>query len=143
MALLDRITALFRRSPITYSPTTQPTLQTTLMEPPPRPTAAFARYEVENTRRAIVTDCQRMVEDDPRVEGVLAAVARDVMRNGFELVVDGPRADEAKAIALETLNRVRFFKRAGGWILSSMRDGDTFLELAVYRDWETDRKSTL
>ena len=131
MALLDRITALFRRSPITSSPTTQPTLQTTLMEPPPRPTAAFARFEVENTRRAIVTDCQRMVEDDPRVEGILAAVARDVMRNGFELVVDGPRADEAKAIALETLNRVRFFKRAGGWILSSMRDGDTFLELVV------------
>ena len=89
MALLDRITALFRRSPTTSSPTILPTLQTTMVEPPSRPTAAFDRFAVENTRRAIVTDCQRMVDEDPRVEGILAAVARDVMRNGFELVVDG------------------------------------------------------
>ena len=124
VSLIDRFQALFRPRQTEQQPAT-------VMPPPPRPSAAYRLFAVENGRRPLVEDCRRMVEEDTRAEGVLRAVAKDIVKGGFELQVEGPRADEAKAIADELLERIDFWGRIDDWVRLTLQDGDTFLELGA------------
>ena len=72
-----------------------------------------------------------MADEDTRAEGVLKAVAKDAIKDGFELQVEGPRADEAKAIADDLLERVGFWGRVDDWVRLTLQDGDSFLELGA------------
>jgi len=124
MGLIDRFQNLFRpRSPATAEPVTQ-------VAPPPRPSALLQLFSAERDRRSIVNDCRLMYDEDPRAKGVIGTLARDAVKGGFELRVEGKRAKEAKSIADDLLNRVSFWTRIDDWVRLGVRDGDLFLELA-------------
>lgn len=124
MGLIDRFQALFR-------PTTQQVTAVTEVEPPPRPMALYQRFVVENDRRSVVVDCRAMYDGDPRAQGVIETFASDLTQGGFELSVEGPRAEEAKRIADEMLVRTGFWANITGWVEDSLIDGDTFLEIGA------------
>lgn len=139
MSLIDRLQALFR-------PRQAQTEPVTLVTPPPRPSTAYQYFTVERDRRSVMEDCRRMWEDDPRVKGIILTLARDAIKGGFELNVEGPRAREAKRIADELLVRVDFWGRVDDWTRLSLRDGDTFLEVGANRQNDivhVSRKPTL
>lgn len=124
MGLIDRFQALFR-------PTTQQVTPVTEVEPPPRPLALYQRFAVENDRRSVLRDCREMYDNDPRAQGVIETFASDLTHGGFELSVEGARADEAKRIADEMLVRSGFWEGITGWVEDSLIDGDTFLEVGA------------
>jgi len=105
-----------------------------------------ARFSAENNRRSLIIDCRKMYDEDPRVRTIIQTLARDVTKNGFELVVEGTRADEAKAIADEMFDRIDVWSRLDDWIRLTLRDGDSFLEIGVAEDGDivaVSRKPTL
>lgn len=123
MGLIDRFQNLFRpRSPAQAEPVTQ-------VAPPPRPSALLQLFAAERDRRSIVNDCRLMYDEDPRAKGVIGTLARDAVKGGFELRVEGKRAREAKAIADDLLKRIDFWTRIDDWVRLGVRDGDLFLEL--------------
>lgn len=124
MALIERLQNLFR-------PRNQQETPVTLAVPPARPSRLTARFAVDNTRRGIVQESRTMYEDDPRVDGVIKTLARDAIKDGFDLDIAGPRADEAQAIADELIKRVDLYNRVDDWTRLTARDGDTFLEVAT------------
>lgn len=138
MGVLDRIAAYFRRDIVAR--TALPT------SPPPRPSQLIEAFSAEHGRRAIVEEARRMAEDDPRVKGILETLARDTVKTGFALTVDGPRAQEAERVALELFDRLNFQDRLERWVKSTLRDGDTFLEVLVNTNLDVvdlSRKPTL
>lgn len=124
MGLIDRFQSLFR-------PKQTETKVETLVEPPARASTRYTLFTIESSRRATVEDCRRMADEDTRAEGVLRALARDTVKGGFELQIEGERSEEAKQIADELLERVDFWKRIDDWVRLTLRDGDTFLELGA------------
>ena len=122
--LIDRFQNLFRPRAEQVAPVTNPL-------PPARPSALGKLLATERDRRSVVADCRAMYEQDPRAHGVIATLASDAVRGGFDLVVEGPRAEEAKRIAEEMLERVDFWKQIETWARLTLRDGDTFLELGA------------
>lgn len=72
-----------------------------------------------------------MYDEDTRAQGVIDAMARDAVKDGFELRVDGQRAREAKRIADETLERIGWWDNGEDWVRETLIDGDTFLELGA------------
>lgn len=126
MGLIDIFQSIFKRSE------PAPTASTvTAVAPPYRPSAAARLMADETDRRTLVRDCMAMYRNDTRAREILQAVARDATRGGFELVVEGPRAAEAKTIATEMLERVDFWKWIEPWVRLTLRDGDSFLELVA------------
>lgn len=121
MGLIDRFQALFR--PAT---TEQPA---TAVTPPPRVATLLQLFSAERDRRSVVNDCRLMYDEDPRAKEVVNTLARDAVKGGFELRVEGKRAKEAKTIADELLERVKFWQRIDDWSRLALRDGDLFLEL--------------
>lgn len=124
MGLIDRFQALFR-------PREKQETPVTLMPEPARPSTLVGRFSVERDRRSLVNDSRTMYDEDPRVRAIIQTLARDATKNGFELNVEGPRADEAKAIADELLERVDFWSRIDDWVRLTLRDGDSFLEVGA------------
>lgn len=124
MALLDRFQALFRPRQQT---TDQPV---TMVTPPPRVSTLTQLFAAERDRRAMVNDCRAMYDEDPRAKGVINTLARDAVKGGFELRVEGQRAEEAKALADALLDRAGFWERVDDWVRFALRDGDLFLEIA-------------
>lgn len=126
MGLIDRFQNIFKRNE------PAPTASTvTAVAPPYRPSALSRLMAEETDRRTLVRECMAMYRNDTRAREILQAVARDATRGGFELVVEGPRAVEAKAIATDMLERVDFWKLIEPWVRLSLRDGDSFLELVA------------
>ena len=124
MAWIERFQALFRPRETEAKPVT-------MVAPPPRPSATVSRFTTENTRRGMVLEARSMYEDDPRVDGSISTLARDAVGSGFDLNIDGPRAEEARAIADELLRRIDLFSRVDDWTRLTARDGDSFLELVA------------
>ena len=120
-SLIARFQALFRSRE-------QQAGATTIAPAVRSPMSAFA---VDGTRRSIVNDCRLMCRDDPRAKGVLQTLARDVTKGGFELHVEGPRAEEALAVASAMLERLKVYRRMEFWTYASLRDGDSFLEIGA------------
>lgn len=139
MSLIARFQNLFR-------PRNRQQEPVTLVEPPPRPTALLTRFQAEQGRRAIVEDARRMYDEDPRVRSIIQTLARDTVKNGFELHIEGQRADEAQAQAEELLERLDFTNRIDDWTRLTLRDGDSFLEVGANRHGDivhVSRKPTL
>ena len=124
MGVIERFQNLFRPRAMQDAPVT-------LAPAPARPSSLVSRFSVESGRRAMVEDARKMYEEDPRADGVISTVARDALRGGFDLAIDGPRADEAQAVADELLERLDFFSRADDWTRLAARDGDSLLEVAA------------
>ena len=124
MGLIDRFQNLFRPRPTVAEPAT-------LVTPPPRPSTLMGVFAAESDRRSVVEDCRRMVADDTRASEVIKAMARDAVKGGFELNIEGPRADEARAEADALLVRISFWERIDDWVRLTLRDGDSFLELGA------------
>ena len=104
VGLIDRFQNIFKRNE------PAPTASTvTAVAPPYRPSALSRLMAEETDRRTLVRECMAMYRNDTRAREILQAVARDATRGGFELVVEGPRAVEAKAIATDMLERVDFW----------------------------------
>lgn len=126
MGLIEYFTTLLRRS--------QPVVHTTSAEvrPPPRPTAELRRFQVEQDRRSIIEICRRMVDEDPRAEGVLDTIARDASRGGFQVkVTRGPGAGQARQVAADLIERLGLYELIASWVKLTQKDGDSFLEVSV------------
>ena len=139
MSLITRFQALFR-------PKAQQEQPATLATPPMRPSSLVQRFSIERDRRSIVEDARRMVDEDPRGQGIIKTVARDAVKNGFELAVEGPGARKARKIGNALLERVDFWSRIEDWVRLTLRDGDTFLEVAANQQGDivhVSRKPTL
>jgi hypothetical protein len=126
-SLISRFTGLFRRQAPPLAPTT--TLE---MPPPPRPTAELNKFQIERDRRAIVEICRRMVDEDPRAEGVIATLARDATRGGFSVKVKRGRGTaQAQQEAADLIERLGLVELITDWAKLSFKDGDSFLEASV------------
>lgn len=124
MSLIQRFQRLFR-------PREEQEEPVTLVSPPSRPSSLVARFSAESGRRTMVEEARAMYEEDPRIDGSIATMARDAIHTGFDLSISGPRAEEALQIADDLLRRIDFFGRADDWVRLTARDGDSFLELGA------------
>jgi hypothetical protein len=125
-SLIDRFTALFRRS--------EPETATTADErvPSRAPSDALARFKTESGRKSVVQDCRRMYDEDPRAKGVIHTLARDVTMGGFQVqVTGGINRERAQRVADDLLSRLDLVSRLDDWLRLTLRDGDTFLEIGV------------
>src|SRR5687767_11560417 len=109
MSLITRFQALFRPKSTQEQPAT-------LATPPMRPSSLVERFSADRDRRSIIEDARRMVDEDPRVQGIIKTVARDAVKNGFDLIVEGPGARKAKKIGSELLARLDFWTRVEDWV---------------------------
>lgn len=94
----------------------------------------------------MVVDARRMYDEDPRVRSIIQTLARDAVKSGFELHVEGPRADAARDLAETCLDRLNVYSRIDDWVRLTLRDGDSFLEVAAGRQGDlvhVSRKPTL
>lgn len=124
MGLIERFQGLFR-------PRERQEQAVTLVTAPVRPSNLVSRFGAERDRRSMVEDSRLMYDEDPRVRAIIQTLARDAVKNGFELVCEGPRSAEAMAIGNEMLERVDFWSRIDDWVRLALRDGDTFLEVGA------------
>lgn len=137
--LIQRFQRLFR-------PRQEEVAPATVVTAPTRPSTLARLLAEESDRRTVVEECRLMQKNDPRARGVIRALAKDAVRGGFELVVEGVRADEAKGIAEEMLERVGLWKEIDRWVRMGLRDGDLFLECVAGSNGdlvEVSRKPTL
>lgn len=88
----------------------------------------YSRFKVERDRNAVIKDCRAMYDGDPRVEKMHRMYARDLLRGGFVVKTENARASEVVAAMQE---RLKLNQSLEDWLRLSMRDGDSFLELAV------------
>jgi hypothetical protein len=90
--------------------------------------SVMSRFQVENSRAAVVKDCRSMYDGDPRVKKMHKDYARDLLRNGF--IIQTKNAP-AMQIATDLQTRLNLNQRLEDWLRLSMRDGDSFLEVSV------------
>lgn len=102
------------------------------LTPPARPSDMVARFSAEHGRHETVRRAREMYNRDPRIQGMIRALARDATKNGFSVTVtDGPRAIDAQVVADALITRLRLRRRLDDFLRMSARDGDSFLELGV------------
>lgn len=101
-------------------------------------------------RHAVVRRCREMYASDPRAEGMLRMMSRDVTRSGFSLTVANTDTDKtaalAQTVADAAIARLELKRHLADWLRLGARDGDLFLELGVSADMavvEVTRKPTL
>ena len=139
MGLIDRFQALFTPRELAEKPATK-------MQPPAQPFNLLKKFEIERDRKSMITDCRQMYQEDPRARGAINTLVRDAVKGGFELTIEGARANEAQTIADELIARLRMDARLDDWGRLTLRDGDSFLELiadATGRIVDVSRKPTL
>lgn len=124
MGMIEKFQALFR-------PRETQEIPVTLVSPPSRPSSLVNRFSAERDRRAMIEEARQMYEEDPRCDGVISTLARDAVKNGFDLAIDGPRAMEASDLVDELLTQLDLTNRLDDWARLTLRDGDTFLEVAT------------
>lgn len=125
MGLIDQVTRLWRRGREGGRERTTGDE----MGRPVRPTGLGERLRADMARRAVVKTCRKMYATDTRAEGVICSLARDMVRGGFTVSVSGDvRAEE---VAGDLVRRLGLVKRLDDWTRLTLRDGDTFLEVAV------------
>lgn len=137
MALTDTIAALFRRIAgsgrtadvaVAASPIT--TLDDT-PEPPRLGWGSASPFRTDPARKAIVQECRRLYEQDPRIRRILKSVSADVVKGGYTVAVrNDARAQE---IAAAQEQRLKLTARLDDWTRLCFVDGDLFLEIGVDR----------
>lgn len=108
--------------------------------------AQMRAFALENDRRSIINDCRTMYREDTRAKRIVRKLARDAVKGGFTLVIDGPGADEARAVAEAMLERVGWWTHGDDWVRMTLRDGDSFFELGAAANGDivnVSRKPTL
>lgn len=139
MGLIERLQNLFR-------PREQAEQPATVVQPPARPSSLIGHFGAERGRRAMVEEARAMYADDPRCDGVIGTLARDAVKNGWALRIEGARAAEASELAAELTSKLGLANRIDDWARLTLRDGDTFLEVATNaqgRIVQASRKPTL
>lgn len=126
MGLIASITQLWRQ----WRKIDQGKTTTAQEMPQPRkdPMGAMGALNADRERTEIIKTCRRMYDEDPRADGVLHTLARDLVGAGFTVTTGNPKADKA---AEELIARLDLVSRLDDWIRLSARDGDTFLEISV------------
>jgi hypothetical protein len=103
-----------------------------------------SRFSVESDRVSRVRLARKMYDEDSRYEGIVATLARDATKGGFQIEVKNNPAAQAEAEAL--MNRLKLTTRLDDWTRLTMRDGDSFLEPGITADRDivkVTRKPTL
>lgn len=140
-------TILDRIRKVLVSGETVPANTSREIAPPARPSSLYEQFSAAQGRTAVIRECREMYHSDPRAKAALTTLARDVVKTGFGLTVtDGPRAEDAQQIALDTMRRLKLEKQLAPWIRMSANEGDSFLELGISRELEiveVTRKPTL
>jgi len=129
MGLIDQVVAALRR----LRPQEQEKTTSAEVRRPVRPTAGLARFRADTERRQIVQTCQRMYRTDTRAKKMLRTLARDVVKGGFVVKVEGDGEVERRAaeIAQALQKRLDVEARLDDWVRLTMRDGDSFLEVGI------------
>lgn len=125
MALIDQLTRLWRQWRERES---GPTTSDELVKPKAGPSEGLARMEADRDREAVVKTCQRMYDEDPRADGVLHTLARDIVGAGFTVTTGNSQADEIASALIANLD---LGSRLDDWVRLTARDGDSFLEVEV------------
>ena len=139
MGLIDRFQSLF-------APRAEQLKPVTAVAPPAQPFTLTKKFEIERGRKSMVDDCRAMYAEDPRARGAINTLVRDAVKGGFELTLEGARADQAQTIADELIARLDLFSRLDDWGRLTLRDGDSFLEVQADNQAqivEISRKPTL
>jgi hypothetical protein len=123
MAILDSVMSIFRRQKptTTIDETAGPTNSA-------QPASLNARFGGQAQRVQVIEDCRRMYLEDPRAKTILGTLARDIVKGGFRIETNNPRATE---IADALVKRLKLQNRLDDWTRLTFRDGDCFLELGV------------
>jgi hypothetical protein len=135
MALTDTISALFRR--LSRSGQTADTAvaasPVTTLDDTPQPLrigwTQSSPFRVDRSRKAIVEECRRLYEHDPRIRRILKSVSADVVKGGYTVTVRNDRRAEEIAAAQE--QRLKLTSRLDDWTRLCFIDGDLFLEIGV------------
>jgi len=142
MSLTNDINNLIQKSQKVTSPTTSSDVSRAPKRNP-NYEGLMARYQVEQERVAWVKRARTEYDEDPRASDIIDTLARDAVKNGFQLEVNNPRA---AAIIDSLRTRLKLDMRLDDWGRLTFRDGDSFLELGVTADGEialVTRKPTL
>ncbi len=130
-SLTDRITRFFSRSQGT-------TVKTTAAESSQVTDMAHIsnmglRFQAETTRRGKVALSRKIYGEDPRMEGIINTLARDVANGEFQIETDDTHAAD---IAADVIKRLKVRDKLDDWVRVTLRDGDNFYEVAVSGDRE-------
>jgi len=131
MSILSQITQLWQQ----WRDRNRATQTTATEAPQPKGSAGadMSRLSADQARREVIKTCRRMYEEDPRADGVLHTLARDMVGAGLTVTTGSAKADR---IAAELMDRLDLVSRLDDWIRLSARDGDSFLEMEVSADRE-------
>lgn len=143
MGLLDTISKIFR--PAQEPTTTSDEMMAAASESSrggggPDP---YKLFSVEDSREDRVKASRKMYDQDPRAKRIIQTIARDVTKGGYTLEVDDPKAQE---VADAMRQRLRLDARLDDFMRLTLRDGDSFLEIAVTAQreiYEVSRKPSL
>jgi len=141
MGLTDRISALFTKRSRAQVENTLQVENPAIVE---SSIQALSMFGAEAERVRLVRFCREMYAGDPRVKGILKAIARDVVKGGFQVNCKGNARAEATANAL--VKRLGLASKLDDWVRLTLRDGDSFLEVGVSAGGEivdVSRKPTL
>ena len=136
--LIDRITQIFKRQAVTPDTTTRLQLPLDAVD-------LSKQFRADRDRRTLVEACNRMFDEDPRCEGAINTLARDIAKGGFQVT-----SKNAKAVTVaENLigdKRLKLKSTLDDWLRETFIDGDSLLEVGVSEDLEiveVTRKPTL
>jgi len=127
MSILSQITQLWQQWR-DRNRATQTTASEALPAKQPNAGADMARLSADQARREVIKTCRRMYEEDPRADGVLHTLARDMVGAGLTVTTGNAKADK---VATDLMTRLDLVSRLDDWIRLSARDGDSFLEVEV------------
>ena len=156
MTILDKITSLFKKSkPVAEAlPVQSDRYSPVATQAESESTFEYDIFKVENDRRSILNDVQRLLKDDPRVAEGNRRMATDATRGGLAVVVNGSAGDvaarnikrrpgattKARANALATraqeviddlIKTTRINAKLPSWGRRLIADGDLFLNVIV------------
>jgi hypothetical protein len=126
MTLLDRITQVFKRQIVA---TAVPDTAQEMPAPSSQPTDLGQRLKSERERKRIVETCNEMYDTDPRAEGAINALARDIVKGGFSVTCrSNPRAGD---VATAFNERMKIQSVLDDWLRETFIEGDTLLEVGA------------
>jgi len=122
--LTARISQFFRRKEPEPAITSRE-----IPQPPTQPIELARRFQAERERKDLVHICNRMYEEDPRCEGAINTLARDVVRGSFTVKVQNHHTagDVAQAMA----DRLKVETTLDDWVRECFIEGDSLLEVGV------------
>lgn len=127
MSLIDTISRLFKRSVVEASADTAQETEQKIGQVR-EPTELAWKLRAEHDRARLVHLCNEMYETDPRCEGAINTLARDIAKGGFDVKSDDQRAaDVAKAL----IERLRLQSVLDDYARETLIEGDTFVEAGV------------